>query len=355
MNHGKDDKTGDIMRIFLASYQAVMLNKSGPSYKLIHTKKALQEKGIDVEFYNMWDHDLKIRKDNLFHLFNASVSTYSLAKNLKRYGAKYVVNPIFYSNHNAKTIKLYRNLKKPINKIFKRSMSDYDFTKYICDNSEQVLPNTSAEGKLLENGLDVDQNIIQVIHNGVEERFANGDPSLFQKKYDVKDFVLYVGHLGSYRKNGMNIIKAAQKIDTPVYILANVFDNAEGERCVEEIKKSMNITLIRWIEHYDPLLASAYAACKTFVLPSKYETPGRAALEAGLAGANIVITPNGGTKEYFLDHAEYPNPDSVNSIVKSIEKSLNKQKNDKLKKRILKKYIWEKIAENTLTIYKKVL
>jgi len=43
------------------------------------------------------------------------------------------------------------------------------------------------------------------------------------------------------------------------------------------------------------MLASAYAACDVFVLPSMFETPGIAALEAGLAGAKIVITKYGGT------------------------------------------------------------
>ncbi len=355
MNLGGEKEIGRNMRIILASYQTVMLNKSGPSYKLIHIQKALQEKGIEVVFYDMWDHDFKIGEDDLFYIFNASVSTYSLAANLKRFGAKYIVNPIFFSNHNAKKLRLYRTFEKPFSKIFKRTMSDYEFTKYICDSAEMVLPNTIEEREILINGLGIESRKVEVIHNGVEERFANGDPTLFKKKYGVKDFVLNVGHLGSYRKNGMKMIKALQKIDAPVFILANVFANAEGERCVREIEKSKNITLIRWMEHYDPLLASAYAASKTFVLPTRYETPGRAALEAGLAGANIVITPNGGTKEYFKDYAEYPDINSVNSIWQSIERSLNKQKNEKLKNWILKHYVWKKIAEDTIDICKKVI
>ena len=56
-------------------------------------------------------------------------------------------------------------------------------------------------------------------------------------------------------------------------------------------------------DHDDPLLASAYAAARVFALPSWFETPGLAALEAALAGARWSITPFGCTREYFGDHA----------------------------------------------------
>ena len=343
------------MRIHLASYQSIMLNRGGPTYKLIHTKKALEEMGVDVKLFDMWDFNLKLTKEDLVHIFLANISTYSLATNLKLYGAKYVVNPIIFSNHPIWKIKLYQNLEKPVNKLFIRSISDYKIINSICNNAEKVLPNTIDESNLLAEGMNVNREKMQVIHNGVEKRFAEADASLFQKKYGLKDFILYVGHLGPERKNGKNIIKALQQIDHPAVIIADILHNKEGEWCRTEIEKSKNITLIEWLNHDDPLFASAYAACHTFILPTKYETPGRAALEAGLAGANIVITPNGGTKEYFTDYAEYPNSNSVNSIINSIQISLNKKKTGELKERILKNYIWSVIAIKTLDVYKEII
>ncbi len=343
------------MRIHLASYQSIMLNRGGPTYKLLHTKRALEVLGVDVKLFDMWDFNLKLSKYDLVHIFLANISTYSLATNLKLYNAKYVVNPIIFSNHPAWKIRLYQNLEKPFNKLFIRSMSDYKITNLICNNAEKILPNTIDEGNLLVKGMNVNRDKMQVIHNGVEKRFAEADACLFQKKYGLKDFILYVGHLGPDRKNGKNIIKALQKIDHPAVIIADILHNAEGEWCRKEIEKSKNITLIEWLNHDDPLFASAYAACHTFILPTKFETPGRAALEAGLAGANIVITPHGGTKEYFGEFAEYPTPGSVNAIINSIRTSLNKSKNDLLKKRILENYIWEVIGQQTVDLYKQII
>ena len=343
------------MRIFLASYQSLMLNRGGPTYKVLHLKKALEKLQVDVELFDMWNFDLKLEEDDLVHIFNASISTYSLAKNLVAYGAKYVVNPIFFSNHSAPVLRSYQNLDNVLHKFLIRSYSDYSITKEICDHAEKVLPNTIAEGELLRKGLLVNNKKIQIIHNGVEERFANADPALFKKKYGLKDFVLYVGHLGPDRKNGINIIKALQKIDHPAVIIADVLHNKEGEWCRKEIEKSKNIKLIEWMNHDDPLFASAYAACHTFILPTKYETPGRAALEAALTGANIVITPKGGTKEYFGDMAFYPDPASVDSIYRSVADALNTHRTDKLKDHIMKNFVWSIIADETMKMYKNVL
>ncbi len=103
------------------------------------------------------------------------------------------------------------------------------------------------------------------------------------------------------------------------------------------------------------MLSSAYAACDTFVLPSLYETPGIAALEAGLAGAKVVITPYGGTKDYFKEMVEYVDPYSVDSIQKGIEKVLNKPKDDKLKEYIKRTFLWDKIAVESINVYQEVL
>ncbi|OPX25691.1 MAG: hypothetical protein B1H05_03470 [Candidatus Cloacimonas sp. 4484_140] len=343
------------MRIFLTSYQSIMLNKGGPTYKLLQLQKALQHREIDAKLFDMWDTDMKLGNDDLVHIFNASISTFSLAKNLVVNSAKYVVNPIFYSNHSAQKIHLYRMLEAPFRKIFKRTYSDYFFTKYICDNAEMVLPNTRDEGNLLCGALGVKREKLEVIQNGVEERFAHADPSIFEKKYGLKDFILYVGHLGPFRKNGLNIIRALQKIDHPSVIIADILNNEEGAACREEIGKSKNITYIKWLKHDNPIFASAYAACHTFILPTRYETPGRAALEAGLAGANIVITPYGGTREYFEQFAEYAEPASIHSIIKATKKALEKKKDSALKDHIRKNFLWDKIAQQTVEMYKRVL
>ena len=86
-----------------------------------------------------------------------------------------------------------------------------------------------------------------------------------------------------------------------------------------------------------------------------YETPGIAALEAGLAGAKVVITPHGGTKDYFKDMATYIDPYSITSIRSGIETTLNQESDNQLRDYIKNNFLWEKVADLTANIYHQIL
>ncbi|MBL7086939.1 MAG: glycosyltransferase [Candidatus Cloacimonetes bacterium] len=343
------------MKIFLASHQSILLIRSGPSYKFVEMKRSLEKYGIDVRYFNALNQNLDVLNADLVHIFAIDIGIYPFAKHLKKCGIKFVVNPVFFSRHRAGMLRAYLTLEYPIHKFLKGTYSDYRIIKEICDCAEKVLPNTEAERHLLSAGLGVDSAKMKVIHNGVEKRFLCADTKLFEQKYGVENFILNVGHIGGPRKNVLALIRALAKINHPAVIIADIANTKESKICLQEAKLNKNLIIIKGFKHDDPMLASAYAACDTFVLPSRYETPGRAALEAGLAGAKIVITKYGGTKEYFENMAEYVNPYSIDSIVHGIEKALNSKKNDKLRNHIKKHFIWDKITKETIRVYKQVL
>ena len=298
---------------------------------------------------------MKIKNTDIVHIFTANSGTYHLAESLKLSNTLYIVNPIFFSKHSYIKIKYYLLAQKIINFFLNGNISEISMAKSICDNASLVLPNTLEEQNIIEKGFGISNKKLFTIYNGVEKRFSKASPDLFIKKYNIKDFILHVGHFGAERKNTIKLLKALQAIDYPAVFIGNVLNNNEGRHCLNLIKKNKNFLFLNWIKHSDPILESAYAAAKVFVLPSLYETPGRAALEAGLAGSNVVITPYGGTKEYFSDLVYYMNPFSVKSIHKSIIKSINTPKSSFLRNHILKNFIWEKIAEQTKNEYIKIL
>jgi glycosyltransferase involved in cell wall biosynthesis len=149
-------------------------------------------------------------------------------------------------------------------------------------------------------------------------------------------------------------VKALSKIDNPSVIIGSKINTVETRHVLSEVKKNKNIILIDELPNSSELLASAYAACKVFVLPSLFETPGIAALEAALSRANIVITPFGGTKDYFNDLVQYVNPFSVEDIRKGIETSLNKDKSNVLSDFVKANFLWDKIAERTIQVYNNI-
>ena len=217
-----------------------------------------------------------------------------------------------------------------------------------------VAPNTKKEKLLITRGLGIKEDKVIVVPNGVEERFYYAKPDLFIETYGLKDFILYTGHIGWGRKNCLRLLRVLLKLRHPAVLIGKIMDNEYGRKCLAQAQRCPWIKIIDHIPHSSPLLESAYAACQVFCLPSFYETPGLSALEAGLAGANVVITKYGGTEEYYKDLAIYVNPYSEESIEKGIKKALAKRKGSDLREHIRKNFLWLQTAERLLALYKRI-
>jgi len=343
------------MKITLASYHTVKLRHGGPRTQIHQTKKYLEQEGIDVTLMDMWGKRRTVLGKDLFHLFASNFGTYDLARYLHAHEIKYVVSPIFFTRRSPWTIKTTCWLNEKMSGLAPGLWSDYRFAQHICKWASHCLPNTSAERHLLVTGLGASVEKVTMIPNGVEDRFLYADPELFYKEYGVKDFILHVGHIGVERKNTLRLMKAVRNLNTPAVFIGHIYPSKEAMLCLKEAEQNKNILIIRGLDHDSPLLVSAYAACSVFALPAKYETPGIAALEAGLAGAKVVITPHGGTTEYFEDMATYVNPYSISSIQKGIELALNQESNDTLKRHIQNSFLWQTVAAKTAEVYNKIL
>ena len=341
------------MRVTLASYEAVSLIHGGPRVQILETKKELERLGVEVRLFEPWEGSGSLDCD-ILHLFSANLGTFHFARNIHTLPIRLVTSPIFYTQRSAGAIRLTLAVEAGL-KSFKTGIwTDYGYTKQICDWSQMLLPNTGAEAMLIRQGMNISPRKIRVVPNGVRASFEFGDPSLFRKKYGIDRFILNVGHIGPRRKNVLSLIHALSKIDHPAVIIGKVVGD-DGELCVKEAEKNKNLLIIPGLENDSELLASAYAAADVFVLPSLYETPGIAALEAGLAGAKIVITPAGGTREYFGDMARYVEPGSTESIRDGIMAALTMKRTEMLRSHIRQEYLWSKVAEKTLAAYREIL
>jgi len=342
------------MNVVLAGYQAISILHGGPNTQLRNTAKHLTDLGVNVKLFDPWT---RLRKEecDLVHLFAANIGTYHLARELHGLGIPIVLSPIIYSLHSATFVKTMLKASRFIQRLARGVWTDYALAADICGWAGKILPNTQAEADLVVEGLGIEKEKVTVIPNGVDERFLDANPTLFKNKYGLENFILSVGHTGHRRKNVLALIQALGKIDHPAVIIGRIVPGEYGDACVHEASKHKHILLIDSLENDSAMLASAYAACDVFVLPSLFETPGIAALEAGLAGAKIVITKYGGTSDYFGELADYVDPHSLNSIQTGILNSLGKTKNVALRDHIRKEFLWGCVAERTAEIYKDVL
>ncbi len=342
------------MKVCFASYQAVMMLRGGPRTQIFQTKRCLERLGVGVTLFDSWQ---ELRRENvdLVHIFSANIGTFHLARVLQQQGIPFVVTPIFWTRRSLTVVRAALFAEKMAKRFVRGFWTDYGVIAEICRWAKAVLPNTTEESLLYTEGFGVPMEKISVIPNGVEKRFYEAKPFLFSKKFGVRDFILNVGHVGPERKNILRLIQALEGINKQAVIIGRIEKGEDGRKCLDLAKKNPRLKILDSIPHDSELLASAYAACDVFALPSLFETPGIAALEAALAGAKIVITPHGGTKDYFGLQAEYVAPYSVDSIRKGIQKAMAKRKDPSLRERIRKEFLWERVGEKTKKAYETAL
>ncbi len=127
-----------------------------------------------------------------------------------------------------------------------------------------------------------------MVPNGVLPAIGRASPEEFLRRFGTFPFVLSVGRIEP-RKNTLGLIRGGPAARAAA---GGGGRSAAGVRALRGGVPAgpagdRTIWLGR-LDHDDPLLASAYAAARVFALPSWFETPGLAALEAALAGCAVV-------------------------------------------------------------------
>ncbi len=342
------------MRVCLATVQAVMMTRGGVRTQVLQSKAELEKLGVRATLFNAWK-EFQPASYDLVHFFGANIGTYHLAREIHKLGLPIVISPIFFTRHSSAYVHRIVKTGNAIRRFARGIWTDYGMMAEMCSWATVLAANTVEEATLFVEGMGVPEEKVRIVPNGVEARFEEAKPTLFRKTYGAEKFILNVGHIGPERKNVYRLIQALDGINHPAFIIGRIEQSDGGKRCLELARKNPRITILDSIEHDSELLASAYAACDVFVLPSQFETPGIAALEAGLAGAKVVITSHGGPKEYFGELATYVNPGSVKSIRDGIQGALIRQKDGNLKERIRKEYLWSRVAEQLLSVYETIV
>jgi glycosyltransferase involved in cell wall biosynthesis len=188
--------------------------------------------------------------------------------------------------------------------------------------ADRVVTNSRTESAMLSELLGLPAAKFATVRNAVDERFLErADPGAFRRTFDIaEDFVLCVGNIEP-RKNQLRLAQAMQGIENATLVLAGGARDRDYLAAVRSAGGS-RLRHVGSLEHAGDLIRSAYAACTVFALPSLFETPGLAALEAAAQGAPVVVTGEGSTREYFGTAARYVDPKSTASIASAISDAL---------------------------------
>jgi glycosyltransferase involved in cell wall biosynthesis len=333
----------DIVHIFAG--HGIWLNVS------YFAMKAAKKAGVPVAVSTIyWDHSEWLSKLDSSAQFWQTEVKMPLLKKATKYAMPAPLNAV-YSRLRLRKSRLplsdYYHWHK-LDRKMPRTRSRDDIVKEMFLEADILLPNSHAEMDHLRQHLGV-ENKYHVVPNGADLSFTCAKPDWFVNEFGVKDFVMCAAYL-SERKNQLALIRA-MKNTSALLVLTGPAENQYSALCRKEAGSGVLFTGPMSKEE----IASAYAAAKVHVLPSYYETPGLASLEAALAGCTIVSTDRGCTREYFGDFVYYCDPVSEESIRSAILKALEGPPRPGLKERIAENYTWGKAALETLEGYRVAL
>jgi glycosyltransferase involved in cell wall biosynthesis len=337
------------MKILFGSHSYNYLHgPGGVIVQILETKAALERLGHQVTLLDPWAPFAAASYD-IFHLFCAGGDTYELSLRMKQAGLKLVVHPIIDKAIPEWIIKASNIVIKRVPKVY----THLSAASELCRLADLTVARSAEERHKITFALGVNPSRVAMVPNGVDIKYYHADPSLFVEKHGIRDFILWVGLMGDPNKNLLRLIQVAGGLPLEMVLVGPVQNNDYARRCLKEAGKYKNIRVLGVLEEEE--LISAYAAADTLILPSIIEGTGLVALEAGLAGAKVVITRNGGPPDYFTDLAEYVDPRSDESIRQKLLTAVSRPKDDRLREHIRANFLWEHVALKLSKIYKQVV
>ena len=343
------------MTIYFYVYPSAFQNPGGGEVQLLKTKEYLEKRGLEIRLYDQWKDQLQ--KGDILHVFGSIKYCYGLMRTAKEVGARVVLSTICWSDWRS-ALHTYPDWRRRTANIARHLAKAWfpwvpSLRKATMEVSDLLFPNSEREAEQLVRYFRVPREKIVVIPNGVDALYQEANPAFFESRYGLKDFFLCVGRIEP-RKNQLALVRAHRGIKRPLVMIGEAVSRYRDYELQCRREASSNVHFLGYFPTDSQEIRSAYAACDTFVLPSWFETPGLAALEAALAGAKLVITDGGPTREYFGEEAFYVDPSRLADIRRKMELAEGQARNGVLRERIRKNYLWEQVAEKLTSCYEKL-
>jgi glycosyltransferase involved in cell wall biosynthesis len=251
-----------------------------------------------------------------------------------------------------------------------RGRLKFEAQKLSLKGVKGVITDSENSKKDISDFLNFPKEKIYVVPLAPGEEFKKiNDKSLLaktKKKYDLPDnFVLYVGDV-NYNKNIPGLIKAFVDIkdqNLKLVLVGKAFMDKEIKETQEIFKlvKSLGlekkVIFLGWVSSEE--LVAIYNQATVYCQPSFYEGFGLPVLEAMACGCPVVCADNSSLREICGQAALMVKTDTIYSIAKGISLLLdNRAKREELSKKGLewvKNFSWQKTAQKTYEVYKKLV
>lgn len=235
--------------------------------------------------------------------------------------------------------------------------------KYALNHSQLIYVPSKFWKQKLNKDFKVDKDKIMVTYEAVDPNFIkkteNKTKKQILKKYNLtKPFIIYTGSVYPH-KNLHNLLLALKQIPELQLVVAcsrDVFVK-RMENLSQKINISNQIKFLGFVPDKD--LIALYHQATALVQPSLMEGFGLTGLEAMAADCPVLASNQSCLPEVYGKAAVYFNPTEPKNIAEKIRKIVN---NKKLGRQLIKKgreqvkkYDWQKTAQQTLKGYREVI
>lgn len=315
---------------------------------LINSLKDLEPEANITEFDKIIPNDTDIIHYPYFDLF---FHTLPIRKFCKRIVTVHDLTPLIFPEHFPKGIKGQINLF---------------LQKAAIKNTDFIISDSDSTKKDIIELLHFPENRIQTVYLAPDASFKKITPFVIQKtlnKFDLpKIFCLYVGDV-NWNKNLETLLEAIKISKTPLVMVGSALTNTdlpETRQLNENISKLGISNLIIKTGYIDKNnLVALYNLAAVTLLPSVYEGFGLPVLESMACGTPVICSKTSSLIEIGSDVAFYCNPSSAIDIADKISETfslspIRKKALDVKLQEHAKKFTWQKVASETMEVYRKV-
>ena len=356
---------------FLAGKLTALDAPGGGEIQMFGTIEGLRDLGVTARLWRPWEESLKEAK--CLHLFGSLPEHLPLVEAARRADLPVLLSTITWFDWQAywrEPGNLLRRIKAVAGYAARAACPSLpSWRRQLYHSVDMLLPNSNAEAAQLARYFQVPSQKIHIVPNAADLRFADADPEPFLKLLNrqiafdtppivrtrIADgrFVLYVGRIEP-RKNQLGLLRAMRGKGVPLVLIGDAVPGHDRywRACCRAADPY--VLFLPRLDHDDPLLRSAYAACGCLALTGWYETPGLAALEAAMTGTPLVLPRGGSAPEYFGSEALYVTPDDLPGIRRAVLGALDRPRSERMANRVQNSFTWTTAAGATLEAYRRV-
>lgn len=237
-----------------------------------------------------------------------------------------------------------------------------------CQNARHIIAITEATKQDIVRLLKIDPSKITVVYEAASDRYRptslSSNLDQLKRKFNItKPYFLYVGQWRAH-KNVIRLIRAfaivrrRYQLDCQL-VLSSKIDSAypQVQSTIKELGLRDDVILTGYVA--DSELPYLYGGADCFVFPSLYEGFGLPPIEAMACGTPVVSSNTSCMPEVLGEAARYFDPLDVEEMAKvmaEVGKSYSLKRELKAKGlQQAKLYSFDRMAKETLAVYRKVL